>query len=60
MVSCRNFPLRKAVPKPTIAENATMPASFAFATLPAAPQKGRAFQASSPKTFSRPFEAAFF
>ncbi|WP_161633919.1 hypothetical protein [Sphingobium sp. C100] len=43
-----------------IAENAIGVPRFAFATIDAAPQKERAFQASSPKTSKLPFRVAFF
>jgi hypothetical protein len=56
-----SIPLRKAAHILTIASNAINGASFAFATDASQPQKGRAFQASSPKNFhSRPSGRLFF
>ncbi|HEX7783757.1 MAG TPA: hypothetical protein VF509_13185 [Sphingobium sp.] len=43
-----------------VANFATVIALFAFARNPAAAHKDRAFQASSPKTFSRPSGRLFF
>ena len=57
--------IRKALPYPfrtaTIALYATAPPLFAFAAPTISRQKGRAFQASSPKTFQgRSFDRPFF
>jgi hypothetical protein len=55
------FPLRKAKQFVTVARNAIRPAFFAIAKGRVAPQKERAFQASSPKNFtSRPSGRLFF
>jgi hypothetical protein len=44
----------------TVAKFAIVSSYFAFATIAAATHKDQAFQASSPKTFSRPSGRLFF
>jgi hypothetical protein len=54
------LPLRKANQMLSVAKNAIGVRFFAFAAKVAAPQKEQAFQASSPKTSSRPSGRLFF